>query len=98
MPPPSRLYVSTALTWGFTTSENEIGTGGENATTNDLKWEMVFNQSTATSIRSEFSLVNIAFEGESNSPVGFAFLQGLQNGKNYLWNITFDRRTNNANR
>ena len=82
----------TAVTWRYKNSENEIGNGGENATTNDLKWEMVYNQSTATSLRSEFSLVNIAFEGESNSPVGFAFLQGLQNGRNYLWNITLDRQ------
>ena len=82
----------TAVTWRYKNSKNETGTTGENATTNDLKWEMVFNQSSATSIRSEFSLVNIAFEGEANSPVGFAFLQGLQNGKNYLWNITLDRQ------
>ncbi len=82
----------TAVTWRYKSSENETGTAGENARTNDLKWEMVFNQSSATSIRSEFSLVNIAFEGEANSPVGFAFLQGLQNGKNYLWNLTLDRQ------
>lgn len=82
----------TAVTWRYKSSENKTGTTGENAKTNDLKWEMVFNQSSATSIRSEFSLVNIAFEGEANSPVGFAFLQGLQNGKNYLWNLTLDRQ------
>ena len=82
----------TALTWRYKSSENKTGSAGENAKTNDLKWEMVFNQSSATSIRSEFSLVNIAFEGEANSPVGFAFLQGLQNGKNYLWNVTLDRQ------
>ena len=82
----------TGVTWRYKSSENEIGTAGENATSNDLKWEMVFNQSSATSIRSEFSLVNIAFKGEPNSPVGFAFLQGLQNGKNYLWNVTLDRQ------
>ncbi len=82
----------TGVTWRYKSSENKKGTAGENAKTNDLKWEMVFNQSSTTSIRSEFSLVNIAFEGEANSPVGFAFLQGLQNGKNYLWNVTLDRQ------
>ena len=82
----------TVFTWRYKSAENETGTSGENAKTNDLKWEMVFNQSAATSVRSEFSLVNIAFDGQANSPVGFAFLQGLQNGKNYLWNITLDRQ------
>ncbi|HFA52220.1 MAG TPA: hypothetical protein ENJ95_24645 [Bacteroidetes bacterium] len=82
----------TAVTWRFKTSKNELGTEKESSTTNDLKLETVFNKSSTTSIRSEFSLVNIAFDGAANSPVGFAFLQGLQNGKNYLWNITLDRQ------
>ncbi len=82
----------TALIWSFESSKNESGTAGENANTNDIKVETVFNQSSTTSIRSEFSLVNIKYNGEANSPVGFAFLKGLQNGKNYLWNITLDRQ------
>ena len=82
----------TGITWRYERSENQLGTNGENARTNDLKWEMAFNQSATTSIRSEFSMVDIKFEGQANSPVGFAFLQGLQNGKNYIWNVTLDRQ------
>ncbi len=82
----------TVFTWSFKSSENETGTSGENAKTNDIKTELVYNQSSTTSIRSEFSLVNISYNGEANSPVGFAFLKGLQNGKNYLWNVTLDRQ------
>ncbi len=82
----------TALAWSFKSAENELGATAENAKTNDIKLETVFNQSSTTSIRSEFSLVNIQYNGEANSPVGFAFLKGLQNGKNYLWNITLDRQ------
>ncbi len=81
----------TGVTWRYERSENQTG-NNENARTNDLKWEMTFNQSATTSIRSEFSYVDIRFEGQANSPVGFAFLQGLQNGKNYIWNITLDRQ------
>ena len=36
--------------------------------------------------------VNINFMGETNSPIGFAMLNGLQNGRNFLWNINLDRR------
>lgn len=81
-----------SLTWRLRYAENQLGNTGENASTRDLKWEMAFNQSATTNIRSEFSLVNIKFEGLANSPVGFAFLQGLQNGRNYIWNITLDRQ------
>jgi hypothetical protein len=82
----------TGVTWRYKRAENTLGTAGENAITHDLKWEMAFNQSAATSIRSEFSYVKITFAGEANSPVGFAFLQGLQNGKNFIWNLQLDRQ------
>lgn len=88
---PSTVF-RTGLTWRFRRAENRLKPDGENAQTHDLKWDMTFNQSATTSIRSEFSLVNIKFEGQANSPVGFAFLQGLQNGKNYIWNIALDRQ------
>ncbi|MEY3368517.1 MAG: hypothetical protein RI973_1672 [Bacteroidota bacterium] len=82
----------TALGWRYQYAENRLGTGGENACTNDIKWEMTFNQSTTTSLRTELSFVKINFTGQANSPVGFAFLQGLQNGRNYIWNIGLDRQ------
>ncbi|MBI5915298.1 MAG: hypothetical protein HY842_07970 [Bacteroidetes bacterium] len=88
---PSNSF-RTGLTWRYERAENQLGTSGENARTNDIKWEMTFNQSATTSIRSEFSLVKIEFEGQANSSVGFAFLQGLQNGKNFIWNLTLDRQ------
>ncbi|MCU0345825.1 MAG: hypothetical protein MUC59_02700 [Saprospiraceae bacterium] len=82
----------TGLTWRYKLAENRLDTLGENARTNDLKWEATFNQSATTSLRSEFSFVKIDFTGQANSPVGFAFLQGLQNGKNFIWNLTIDRQ------
>ncbi len=82
----------TGVTWRYKLAENRLDTLGENARTNDLKWEATFNQSATTSLRSEFSFVKIDFEGQANSPVGFAFLQGLQNGKNFIWSITLDRQ------
>ncbi|MBK8561767.1 MAG: hypothetical protein IPN76_00045 [Saprospiraceae bacterium] len=82
----------TGITWRYKLAENRLDTLGESARTNDLKWEATFNQSATTSLRSEFSFVKIDFTGQANSPVGFAFLQGLQNGKNFIWNITLDRQ------
>ncbi|MCC6725565.1 MAG: hypothetical protein IT258_13745, partial [Saprospiraceae bacterium] len=80
------------VTWRHKQAENRLDTLGESARTNDMKWEATFNQSATTSLRSEFSFVKIDFTGQANSPVGFAFLQGLQNGKNFIWNITLDRQ------
>lgn len=80
------------ITYAYESSQNTVGDNGESSTKHDLTWELKFNKSSKTSIETEFSFVKIAFDGEANSAVGFAFLNGLQNGNNYLWNVTIDRK------
>ncbi len=57
-----------------------------------LNLEMNWNQSTNTNLRLRSSFVQIAFEGVPASPVGFAILNGLQPGQNFLWNVGLDRQ------
>ena len=38
------------------------------------------------------TLADIRYTGEANTPVAFAMLEGLQDGRNLLWNITLDRQ------
>ncbi len=45
-----------------------------------------------THLRARASLASINFEGQTNSPVAFAMLEGLQNGNNYLWGLQLDRQ------
>lgn len=88
---PSGSFRATA-SWRYKDAENKLGANGESARNTELKLELTYNQSATTSIRSAISLVKINFNGEANSPVGFAFLNGLQNGRNYLWNLGLDRQ------
>jgi hypothetical protein len=48
--------------------------------------------SNAMAVRSQISLVANTFVGNGNTPVAFVMMEGLQNGKNYLWNISLDRQ------
>ncbi len=66
----------------------------ETALTHDINTEVTYNQSAKTSIRAKFSLVNIAYEGAKNSPVQYAMLNGLQNGKNFLWGLQLNQSLN----
>jgi len=43
-------------------------------------------------IKAEFNLFNNTFYGNSNSPVAFQMLEGLQPGKNLTWSLLFQRR------
>lgn len=44
------------------------------------------------SINGEFNFINNAFEGNSNSPVGFQLLEGLQPGRNLTWNVIVQKK------
>jgi hypothetical protein len=82
----------TILNYKFEDSKNTLENSDEFATQHEFELEMRYNQTSKISVTSGFSFVRINFNGESNSPVGFAFLNGLQNGNNFLWNLTLDRQ------
>ena len=43
-------------------------------------------------INGEFNFINNTFEGNSNSPVGYQLLEGLQPGKNMTWNLIAQKK------
>lgn len=66
--------------------------GGEVATANNINFEIRYNIVTTGSINVRGTYTNISYNGVSNSSLGYTMLDGLQNGKNYLWQINFDKR------
>lgn len=54
----------------------------------DIKYNMV--SSGAINLRATFS--SISFNGVANSTIGYTMLDGLQNGKNWLWGANFEKR------
>lgn len=46
----------------------------------------------ATSLRAKGTYADVHFNGAANSAVAYAMLEGLQNGKNYLWSLNLDRQ------
>lgn len=66
--------------------------GGEVAVANNMNLEIRYNILTTGSINVRGTYTNIRFNGVSNSSLGYTMLDGLQNGKNYLWQINFDKR------
>lgn len=99
------MGVEPRLTWQPNNSFNIVGafkwqdnentlltSNNERAIFRDYNIEMAIKQATKSTIRLKANYVQIDFTGEANTPVGFAMLQGLQPGKNYLWTITLDRQ------
>ncbi len=83
------------LSYKYLRSKNIESDGGEQLRSNDFNVETTYNTATATSLRTKFSYVQVAYEGRRNTPAEFALLDGLQSGKNYILNISLDRRMAN---
>ncbi|GJM36321.1 MAG: hypothetical protein DHS20C18_53220 [Saprospiraceae bacterium] len=91
---PSKSF-RTLVKYAFRQDENTGIEMGELATQNNFSLESTFNSTAKSSLRLRFSYIAVKFQGEANSPVGFAILNGLQKGKNYLWNLSLNRRLGN---
>ena len=68
----------------------ELG-AGETAIQHEAGLEATYRPG-KSSYSLNFSYINVDFAGISNSPVGFAILNGLQSGENLLWNLNLDRQ------
>ena len=81
-------------------SQNGIGALEQAAQINwntELTWNPQSNQNVqgfraATSLRAKITLADIRYSGQANTSVAFTMLEGLQDGKNYLWSLNLDRQ------
>ncbi|NBC06053.1 MAG: hypothetical protein GVY26_02560 [Bacteroidetes bacterium] len=88
---PSRNFRGT-LRYEYQEDEDRLPNSEAASQRHDFELEARYNRSAKTSIQLRASFVQVDFQGEPNSPVGFAILNGLQNGQNFLWNLTLDQQ------
>jgi hypothetical protein len=96
---PNRTFrIIFNLNWQ--TSRNTLA-GGETSDQTNWNTELTWNPAgkpnaqgfrAATSLRAKGTFANIRFTGEPNSAVAYTMLEGLQDGKNFLWSLNLDRQ------
>jgi len=96
---PTRAFrLVAAYTWQDGHNEQP---SGETALQNDWSAELTWNPPgkpnssgfrAVTSLRARTNYVQVNYSGTPNSPVAYAMLDGLQNGKNFLWSLNLDRQ------
>ena len=64
----------------------------ETANSHDITFESTYRRASKSSYNLSFSLVNVEYNGAANSTIEYDLLDGLKDGKNYLWNLNITRR------
>lgn len=86
----------TSLSYIWQASRNRLGDQGESARQHNFGSEVVLNfggqQQHPVSVRLRANYALVQFTGAANSPVGFALLEGLRDGRNLLWMLSLDRQ------
>ncbi len=98
-------YVEPALTFILFNNQFRIGASykydernntenamGESAISNSANFELKYNMPSSGIVNTRFTYNNIRYDGDPQSSVGYAMLDGLQKGKNYLWSVSFDKQ------
>lgn len=64
----------------------------ESARSHDLTLESTYRQASKGSYNFGFSIVDVQYDGAANSLIEYDLLDGLKNGKNFIWNFNITRR------
>lgn len=57
-------------------------------------FEIKYNQAEKGSLTGSFNVIQIAFNDTENSPVAYEMMNGLSKGKNYTWELNYQRNLN----
>ena len=96
---PSRTF-RTVVQLNWKDSQN-TPPGSEKAIQTDFNTEITWNPQAkkngqsfqaATSLRAKGTFANIKYTGQANTALAFTMLEGLQNGRNFLWSLNLDRQ------
>ena len=91
---PNTLF-RVALNGRYSEKRNSIEYGSEKAFINDIGIELRRSKRDKGLLNGELHLVNINYNGESSSTIGFEMLEGLQLGKNITWKLGFQKNMSN---
>ncbi|WP_370390568.1 hypothetical protein [uncultured Winogradskyella sp.] len=75
----------------YTSKSNTIGSL-ESLTQNNYGLSFTYNNAQKIALTGEFNYFQNEFEGNSNSPVAYQMLEGLQPGRNFTWSLLAQKK------
>ena len=86
-----KTQLRTSLSYGFADKRNKNELGGEKALANKMEFELRYNKASKNTLETKFTFAMVKFNGENGSTKAYTILEGLQPGKNYIWNASYTR-------
>lgn len=68
----------------------------EQATSHDFTLSTTYRQASSANLNLSLSYVDVDYTGLPNSTAEFDLLEGLKDGRNFLWNVLFTKRLSNS--
>jgi hypothetical protein len=62
------------------------------AFSNELQCDLRYAAPNSSSLQANFRYIDIDFQGEVNTPLGYELLNALQPGRNFTWNVAWQQR------
>ena len=88
--PGTRWRISSS--YYYSQGKNIYNDSNDKATQNKATLEGKYNLVSKSNLTAKITYANISYNGNTESSVGYALLQGLQSGSNWLWNISLDKK------
>ena len=70
---------------------NKLNVEGEKADVKELGLKLKFNQAEKGSLQAAVAMVDIKYDGNPGTSLGFEMLESLKPGKNFTWNAGYQR-------
>lgn len=86
-----KTMIRTSLGYKLINKKNKANLGNEKMLANKLTTEFRYTKAGKNTLNTSFSFVLVNYNGENGTTKSYTILEGLQNGKNYLWNFEFIR-------
>lgn len=90
-----KTVLRTTLGYEFENKRNIPELGNELARANKLNFDIRYSIVSKQTIEAKFSFVLFDYNGVTGTPKSYQILDGLQPGKNYIWNLSFNRNLSN---
>jgi hypothetical protein len=82
------------LQYAYDNRKQKIG-AGEIANSHDFTFATTYRQASNSNLNFSISYVNVTTNVQPNSPIEFDLLEGLKEGRNFIWNTLFTKRLSN---